>query len=52
MSATKGHSSFAHFFKTRVEIPRELSEESHLVRHMSGRVSELELGLNADMFAS
>ncbi len=50
VSVTKEQSSFAHFFKTKGEIPRELSVEFDLMRDKSGRISELEAGLNAEGF--
>ncbi len=49
VSVTKEQSSFAHFFfKTNRGIPRELSVEFDLMRDKSGRISELEAGLNAE----
>ncbi len=38
------------FFKTNGGIPRELSVEFDLMRDKSGRISELEAGLNAEGF--
>ncbi len=46
VSVTKEHRSFTHFFKTKGAIPRELSVEFDLMRYKSGRISELEAGLN------
>ncbi len=48
VSVTKEQSSFVHFFRTKGGIPRELSVEFDLVRDKSGRISELEAGLNAE----
>ncbi len=48
VSVTKKQSSFAHFFKTKGGIPRELSVEFDLMRGKSGRISELEVGLNPE----
>ncbi len=50
ISVTKEQSSFTHFFKTKGGIPRELSVEFDLMRDKSGRISELEAGLNTDGF--
>ncbi len=50
ISVTKEQSSFAHFFKTRGGITRELSVEFDLMRDKSGRTSELEADLNAEGF--
>ncbi len=50
ISATKEQSSFAHFFKSKGGIPRELSVEFDLMRDKSGRISELEAGLNTEGF--
>ncbi len=50
VSVMKEQSSFAHFFKTKGGIPRELSVEFDLMRDKSGRISELEAGLNAERF--
>ncbi len=47
---TKERSSFARFFKTKGGIPRELWVEFDLMRDKSGRISELEVGLNAEGF--
>ncbi len=38
------------FFKIKGEIPTELSVEVDLMRDNSGRISELEAGLNAEGF--
>ncbi len=38
------------FFRTKGGIPRELSVEFDLMRDKSGRISELEAGLNAEGF--
>ncbi len=38
------------FFKTKGGIPRELSVEFDLMRDKSGRIFELEAGLNAEGF--
>ncbi len=48
VSVTKEQSSVAHFFKTKGGIPRELSVEFDLMRDKSGRISELEAGLNVE----
>ncbi len=40
------------FFKTKGGIPRELSAEFDLMRDKSGRMSELEAGLNTEGFKS
>ncbi len=50
VSVTKEQSSFAHFFKPNGGIPRGLSVEFDLMRDKSGRISELEAGLNAEGF--
>ncbi len=50
VSVTKEQSSFAHFFRTKGGIPRELSVEFDLMRDKSGRISELEAGLNTEGF--
>ncbi len=50
VSVTKEQSSFAHFFRTKWGIPRELAVEFDLMRDKSGRISELEAGLNAEGF--
>ncbi len=50
VSVTKEQSSFAHFFRTKGGIPRELSVEFDLLRDKSGRISELEAGLNTGGF--
>ncbi len=50
ISVTKEQSSFAHFFKTKGGILKELSVEFDLMRDKSGRISELEAGLNAEGF--
>ncbi len=42
VSVTKEQSSFAHSFKTKGGIPRELSVEFDLMRDKSGRISESE----------
>ncbi len=47
---TKEQSSFANFFRTKGGIPRELSVEFDLMRDKSGRISELEAGLNTEAF--
>ncbi len=47
---TKEQCSFAHFFKSKGGIPRELSVEFDLMRDKSGRISELEAGLNTEGF--
>ncbi len=49
VSVTKEQSSFAHFFRTTGGIPRELSVEFDLMRDKSGRISELEAGLNTGL---
>ncbi len=41
----KERSSFAHFFNIKEGIPSELSVEFDLIRYESGRISELEVGL-------
>ncbi len=38
------------FFKTKGRIPRELSVVFYLMRDKSGRIFELEAGLNAEGF--
>ncbi len=38
------------FFRTKGGIPRELSVEFDLMRDKSGRISELEAGLNTEGF--
>ncbi len=50
VSVTKEQSSFTHFFKIKGGIPRELSVEFDLMRDKSGRISELEAGLNTEGF--
>ncbi len=50
VSVTNEQSSFAHYFKTKGGIPRELSVDFDLMRDKSGRISELEAGLNAEGF--
>ncbi len=40
VSVTKEQSYFAHFFKIKGGIPRELSVEFDLMRDKSGRISE------------
>ncbi len=50
VSVTKEQSSFAHFFRTKGGIPRELSVEFDLMRDKSGRISELEVDVNAEGF--
>ncbi len=50
VSVTKEQSSFAHFFRTKGGISRELSVEFDLMRDKSGTISELEAGLNAEGF--
>ncbi len=50
VSVTKEQSSFAHLFRTKGGIPRELSVEFDLMRDKSGRIYELEAGLNAEGF--
>ncbi len=50
ISVTKEQSSFAHFFRTKEGNPRELSVEFDLMWDKSGRISELEAGLNTEGF--
>ncbi len=50
VSVTKDQSSFTHFYKTKGGIPRELSVEFDLMRDKSGKISELEAGLNGEGF--
>ncbi len=47
---TKEQSCFARFFRTKGGIPRELSVEFDLMQDKSGRISELEAGLNTEGF--
>ncbi len=48
VSVTKEQSYCAHFFKTKEGIPRKLSVEFNLMGYTSGRVPELQAGLNAE----
>ncbi len=50
ISVTKEQSSFAHFFKTKGGIPKELSVEFDLMQDKSDRISKLEAGLNTEGF--
>ncbi len=48
VSVTKEHNYFAHFFKTKGGMLKELSVEFDLIRYKGGRISELEAGINTE----
>ncbi len=50
VSVTKEQRFLHTFFKTKRGLPRELSQGFDLIRDKSGKISELEAGLNSEGF--